>query len=95
MKNQYLLINIETREAKDVTPEMVAELFAGMGSDEQALFFNHVASIASTWDGMGFPMQLQFITEDDGLSLAGRRVMQEIGEYSHWGLSCTLGRKQP
>ena len=25
-------------------------------------------------------------TDDDGLSLAGRRVMQAIGEYSHWGI---------
>lgn len=70
-----------------VTPHDVAHLFASMDSEEQALFFNHVAAIASTWRrGAGFVFQLQAITDSSGLTLAGRRVMQEIGEYSHWGL---------
>lgn len=70
---------------KEITPEVVAELFANMRSDEQARFFNRVSEVASTW-GEGFPMQLQWVTDDDGLTLGGRRVMQSIGEYSHWGL---------
>jgi len=70
----------------DITPERIAELFCAMGSDEQARFFNHIAEIAQTWKAAGLCMQLQWITEDDGLTLAGRRVMQYIGEYSHWGL---------
>ncbi len=77
---------------KDATPEMIAEIFATMGSDEQAIFFNHVAEVASTWKWGDMSIQLQWVTEDDGLTLAGRRVMQHIGEYSHWGLSCTLSR---
>lgn len=83
MKKQIIIDN----EIKEITPEIVAELFAHMGSDEQAIFFNHVAEIASKWDS-SFPFQLQGITDEDGLTLQGRRVMQEIGEYSHWGL-CT------
>lgn len=71
---------------EEITPEMVAELFAKMYADEQARFFNHVAKISSTWKGIGMYMQLQYITDEDGLSLAGRRVMQGIGDYSHWGL---------
>ena len=71
---------------EDTTPEIVARLFAGMGAEEQAAFFNHVARIASTWAAGSMCFQLQHITDDDGLTLAGRRVMQEIGEYSHWGL---------
>ena len=70
----------------EVTPEIVAELFAEMYSDEQAKFFNHVAEIASTWDWGDMGMQLQYITDEDGLTLSGRRVMQNIGDYSHWGL---------
>ena len=70
----------------DVTPEIVAELFAEMSAGEQALFFNHIAAVASKWTGGGLSFQLQAITDDDGLTLAGRRVMQSIGEYSHWGL---------
>ena len=73
----------------DATPELVAEMFADFGSDEQARFFNQVAEIASDWS---FPMQLQAITEENGLSIKGRHVMQSIGDYSHWGLSCTLAR---
>ena len=68
------------------TPELVAALFAGMYADEQARFFNHVAEVASTWAGIGFDMQLQYLTDENGLTLAGRRVMQAIGDYSHWGL---------
>ena len=70
-------------ELKGVTPEIVAELFANMDSEQQAQFFNHVAVVASKWS---LPMQLQYITDEETLTLAGRRVMQGIGEYSHWGL---------
>lgn len=65
-----------------ISPEDVAAMFAGLCSDDQARFFNHVAEIASPW----LAFQLQSVTDEDGLTLAGRRVMQEIGEYSHWGL---------
>lgn len=74
---------IDGKEIKEITPELVAGLFAGMNSEEQARFFSHLAIISSDW---GFAMRLQYITDDDGLTLAGRRVMQSIGEYSHWGL---------
>lgn len=69
-----------------ITPEFVAEMFACMDAHQQARFFNHVDRVASSWHGPGLPWQLQYITDDDGLTLAGRRVMQSIGEYSHWGL---------
>jgi len=73
---------------EEVTPDIVAEMFAVMDSEQQAQFFNRVAEVASHWrSGEGsFAMQLQYITDEDGLTLAGRRVMQYIGEYSHWGL---------
>ena len=73
-------------EVRPMTPEIVAELFAEMDSEHQAAFFNHVAAVSSKWHGGGLSMQLQHITDEDGLSLAGRRVMQGIGDYSHWGL---------
>ena len=69
----------------DLTPEILAEQFAGMDSSEQARFFNHVSAVSSVW-ARSFPFQLQYITDEDGLTLEGRRVMQYIGEYSHWGL---------
>ena len=69
-----------------ITPNIIARLFCEMYADDQAQFFNKVADIASTWSWGDMGMQLQYITDDDGLTLAGRRVMQKIGEYSHWGL---------
>lgn len=76
---------IDGEHIKKLTPEIIAELFCDLGSDEQARFFNHIDKVASEW-GAGFPFQLQWITDDNGLTLAGRRVMQAIGNYSHWGL---------
>jgi hypothetical protein len=69
-----------------LTPEEVAMRFWEMDNHEQARFFNRLAEIG----GYKTSFQLQYLTETDGLSLAGRRVMQEIGEYSHWGLTCRL-----
>lgn len=76
-------------EIVEVTPELLAEQFCNLGQDEQARFYNRVAEVATNIgspDGCWFPLQLQAITDDDGLTLGGRRVMQYIGEYSHWGL---------
>jgi hypothetical protein len=67
---------------RDITPQDVAELFAAMNAEDQAEFYNHLAKVASDW----LSMQAQYITDSEKLTLAGRRVMQTIGEYSHWGL---------
>ena len=67
---------------EDITPETLARLFWLMDSDQQARFYNHLDYVAD----FHFPFQLQAITDEQGLTLAGRRVMQTIGEYSHWGL---------
>lgn len=75
----------------DMTPEDLADRFAELCSDEQARFFNRVADVSSKWK-RGFEFQLQYITDEDGLTLAGRRVMQGIGDYSHWGLVPTKFR---
>lgn len=69
-----------------ITPEMVAEMFCSMSSEEQAVFFNSVHDIGTSWHGGAFSMQLQYITDEQGLNLGGRAVMQSIGDYSHWGL---------
>lgn len=79
---------IEDDQVKDITPEILAKAFAHMHSDEQARFFNRVAEISSPW----LNMQLQYITDEDGLTLAGRRCMSYIGDYSHWGLVPTAHR---
>lgn len=75
----------EASMLQEATPEQLAKAFCDMDASDQARFFNFIAVVASTWSS-SFPFQLQAITDEDGLTLSGRRVMQEIGEYSHWGL---------
>ena len=86
MKLERVKIIIDQKEVKEATPELIAELFSEMFSDEQARFFNHLGEITSKWKWGDMSMQLQYITDEDGLTLAGRRVMDGIGNYSHWGL---------
>lgn len=74
------------RTLTEVTPEILAELYWNMTSEDQAKFYNHLDKISD----FHFPFQLQAITEEDGLTLAGRRVMQAIGDYSHWGITCKI-----
>ena len=86
--NEYKIIKDD--QLLPAAPDLVAEMFAHMDSEEQAKFFNHVGEIASQWI---FPeMQLQYLTDEPGLTLCGRRVMQGIGEYSHWGVLADLER---
>ena len=80
-------------EQQKSVSELTAEMFCELDSAGQAEFFNHISKIASNWNCGGISMQLQYITEYDGLTLSGRRIMQMIGHYSHWGIACKLGRK--
>lgn len=74
---------IDGDEIKGITPEIVAELFVGMISYEQARFFNRVGEVVATWGGGGgFYMQLQYVSDEPVLARAGRRVMQDIGDYA-------------
>lgn len=76
-----ILIN-ETIETEELDPETIAEAFWALDANEQARFYNHLDRIAD----FHFPFQLQAVTDSDELTLAGRRVMGAIGDYSHWGL---------
>lgn len=62
-------------------PADVADLFANMASDEQALFFNRLAVVTAGWKA-GLAMQLQGLTDEECLTAEGRQVMQQIGEYA-------------
>lgn len=64
-----------------VTPEEVALQFTEWGSDEQARFLNAVAQLVKLWD-RPFCFQLQYLTDEKGLTREARSVMQQIGEYS-------------
>jgi len=70
----------------EATPELIAEMFCGLDSEGQARFYNHIAKTASEWKYGDFEFQLTYITDEKCLDYGGRRVMQSIGEFSHWGL---------
>lgn len=80
---------IKHLQATPVSPEKIAELFCDLDADEQARFYNHIDLVASKWSSL-FCFQLQAITDSPELTYAGRRVMDSIGEYSHWGLVPTV-----
>lgn len=69
----------------DVTVELtareLAQEFCGLTSEDQALFFNSIADIVVAEWGAEFCFQLQAVTDEKGLTVAGRDVMSQIGEY--------------
>ena len=65
-----------------LTAEDIAEVFCKMDGQEQAAFFNEIASLSAKWKGTSFPFQAQAITDSENLAPAGRRIMQTIGDYS-------------
>lgn len=73
--NRYITRTLE--QTISVTPEELAEVFWAMDDEEQAKFFNHLGEIADA-----LPMQLQYVTDNDALTIRGRMTMQYIGEYA-------------
>lgn len=64
-----------------ITPENVAEMFAHMGSDEQARFFNHIDVVTSEWK-LSLDHQLAFVNGEESLTDKGRAIMRLIGDYA-------------
>lgn len=63
-----------------ITPQIVAEIFWNMDSNEQAIFFDCLYSHES------LSMQLQYVATSENLSYGARSVMRKIGEYADVGL---------
>ena len=60
------------------TIEELAKAIIHLGSDEQAELISKMAKLAD----FNVPMQLQYVTDDPGLTRQGRALMQLIGDYS-------------
>ena len=60
------------------TIEELAKAIIHLGSDEQAELISKMAELAD----FSVPMQLQYVTDDPGLTRRGRALMQLIGDYS-------------
>ena len=60
-----------------------AEAFCGFNSEEQALFFDVVGTIADSWERGGLDFQLQYVIDENSLTKTARDTMQKIGEYGN------------
>jgi hypothetical protein len=63
------------------TIEELAKAIIDLGSDEQAELISKMAELAVKTD-FSVPMQLQYVTDDPGLTRQGRALMRLIGNYS-------------
>lgn len=76
-----MIINQEVLVQVTVTPEKMGELFAEMGADEMAIFFNSVADQVKGWLAP-FSFQMEAVIREKNLSDEARKIMGKIGEYS-------------
>jgi hypothetical protein len=60
------------------TIEELAKAIIYLDSDEQAELISKMAELAD----FSVPMQLQYVTDDPGLTRRGRALMRLIGDYS-------------
>lgn len=65
----------------ELDTEELAKEFCEMDCDSQAAFFGYIALLLDQWKNP-LPIQLKAISESKMLSLGGRRVMRQIGEYA-------------
>ena len=61
----------------ELTMEQLASIIVHLGSDQQARLISLMAEV-----DFSVPSQLQYITNDDALTPAGRHLMELIGAYA-------------
>ena len=73
---------IQRKITVDITPspDELAFEFANMDDEQQAMFFNELASITAKWESP-FCFQLQYLVDHPALTKEGRSIMEQIGEY--------------
>ncbi len=64
----------------DLTPTELATLFADMGSDEQAQFFNALKPITDVYGGLGWCGQCAYLKDD--LDAGGRDVLATLAGHA-------------
>jgi hypothetical protein len=72
-------VTITSNVEVTLEPEAIADAFAGMDCEDQAIFFNEVARIVKTWTG-SFELQMAHVSDEGVLSKEGREVMRLIGQ---------------
>lgn len=63
----------------DLTIDQLADAIIHLSSDEQALLISRMAELAK----FNVLMQLQYITDEECLTIKGRHLMSLIGNYAH------------
>ena len=63
----------------ELTLQQLADIIAGLRSDYQACLISLIAEAVNC----SAPIQLQYVTDDDAMTPAGRRLMELIGDYAH------------
>lgn len=69
-----------TIDLHDLTPSELALLFAELGSDEQAAFFDEVGRLSDEWPGLGWCGQCSYIA--DTLTLRALRVIETLNGHA-------------
>jgi hypothetical protein len=64
-----------------LTGKELADEFCNSSDVQQAEFFNEVFLITEKWK-RGFAFQLHYITDNKILTDGGRKIMEQIGDYS-------------
>lgn len=64
----------------ELTPEELAREFSRMYDFDQARFFNE---LAKQFHITNFCFQLEYITNNTGLTDDARKIMAQIGEYAY------------
>lgn len=73
------IVNVDVEV--ELTTEDLAILFCNLNSEEQAKFFNTIATEVAAWEHP-FCFQLSYISSEPLLTKEAREVMEQIGEYS-------------
>lgn len=79
-KCQDLQRHVEALTNSDrTTPEVMATIFAGWDSKQQAEFFNRIGQLTNKWENARC-FQFAYITDD--LTDDGSRLLEELGQYA-------------
>lgn len=75
----------------NISVDEVADMFCNMDGEQQAAFFNRIGENVKTWSAH-FVFQLQSIVDTETLTIDGKQIMYEIGQYSD-ALSVKRGKE--
>ena len=64
----------------EMSPEDIADCFCDLYADEQAIFFNRISEVVTTW-GTSFCFQFQSVVDSKILTSDGKEIIRQMGKY--------------